>query len=271
MVNIYTHLLGECPYITDMIIDGCGLSDYEKFYRICRVCTDFSLSGIYEDICKKISLAIGEAVPVSRGTAEYIWRKYNGEECVAPTVGDIKLNIKYMIDGEFENVITLPDGFGFVRPDKYHAELAMQKKHNGEEISRNESDMLCVQNIRQRAIECKLAGKTLVIDACAVRGEMLCRIIEYLRREKFMPTMLIICDAGDILPKDGKIIRAVRFPCDVQYVADSCPIGRVIFIMREDLVRDFSDEISKLSDKRRKAEKIYDNLVTVLEKYRVNY
>lgn len=271
MINIYEHLCDVCPYVTDILSGRSELSDYEKFCFLCGICADYSGSDIYRDICEKISIAIGDTIPLTHGTAEYIWRKYNGEECCAPAVENINLNIDYILEDELEKVIKIPDGCKFVRPDRYHADIALKKKLDGAELCESETNLLHIQNIRKSACECKRTGKTLILDICNRDGEMISRITEYLEREKLMPNILVICDGNTELPKNEKIRRAVRYPCDVMSLAEICPVGSVIFVLNGDSVQKLSNEIQILSDYWKKTSRADEKLVTVLKKYYVNY
>lgn len=101
-------------------------------------------------------------------------------------------------------LIALPDDYTFLRPDPYHADLAVKKLSAGEPLTSAEQNLLLTQALRVWGVaavrDSDVEGKTLILhggDAAQVN-----RLLDYLSASKALPTMAWIprdpADAGKI-------------------------------------------------------------------------
>jgi hypothetical protein len=101
-------------------------------------------------------------------------------------------------------LIALSDDYTFVRPDPYHADLAVKKLSAGEPLTSAEQNLLLTQALRVWGVaavrDSDVEGKTMILrggDAAQVS-----LLLAYLSSSKALPTMVWIprdpTDAGEI-------------------------------------------------------------------------
>ena len=64
-------------------------------------------------------------------------------------------------------MLTLPDGYTFVRPDPYHAALCRRQEETGVALAPAECDLLFTQHVRETAEVCLAQARPLeLIGPC---------------------------------------------------------------------------------------------------------
>ncbi len=265
MQNIYEYLKEHF----DLAREIAG-SDFEKFAYICRTLADLSGNQLYFDVHKQLEEYFGERVEISANRAEYLWRRFNGEDVTVSDGCSELLNVRYLCADELENVIKISDITQFVSPDVYHVSLARARSESGEDLSVDEKNMLMIQRIRDTAGESVLQGKPLILDMRCGGAEVFLSVYGYLSHSKLLPKILLICDISEgtrLLYKGVDI--CVFGDGNVQKIAENMPVGRTVLLTES--ASKLEGELKALLSVWQQNARAPRKVVLAMQKYPINY
>lgn len=263
ITNIYEYLVSNCGDMLSHLmcesLDGDAslqvYSDYEKFRAVCRLAVRLSGNLQFKCISDALRSCIGESAEVCEQMCDSMWTGFYRErlgcsEDESASVGcswahavhkqdELILHIAF---GESSGYIDIGDMTEFVRPDIYHVCRARDKMLAGEQISREEKNLLAVQRVREDVSE-RGTGRTAVFAGDCPIGAVV-DTVRYIRREFSRANILAVFDADRICDDTSELacmqgvvigarIRKSTARCDIQRVAESLAIGNTVLVLQD--------------------------------------
>ncbi len=249
--NIYEYLSDKFEYMSH-ILSLCGAdkkyigknaSDFEKFRELCRTLVSFSGSSLYRDINLCVSELFGESVDITQSDAESLWKRFYGD-CESVEITQPDLVIKMIDMDAFANFVDISEASNFVRPDRYHASLARERAHNGQDVCESEKNLLIMQELRETAEQCVKTVQPLVILAdCS--AEIIYQALRYLSDCNLLPNTLILTNISGITVQIARLLEfenislcAAVTSCDESFtssmrsIAQTLPVGGVMWALK---------------------------------------
>lgn len=251
MRNVYEHFVDKFSYIPNLL-DVCGAderyicdlaSDFEKFRELCKIMPSLYGNPKYFELCAEARRIFGEGATLCEEDCEAMWISFCCGEQLALCESQGEFVIRVVGADELSDACLIRGVNKFIKPDLYHARLAREKLSLGKALEADESDVLAVQTLRERAQACQKAGDTLVIDAADASLEITCQIIRYLDQSGLLPRSLVMigdtrqmCESvedeleGILAFRQVSVAIAEKF---AKGFAHLMPIGRGVIVLDE--------------------------------------
>ena len=138
-------------------------------------------------------------------------------------------------------LVTLPEAYEFLRPNPYHANLAVEKIHRGEEMTEGEKNLLWAQALRVWGQAALHRGSTLLWRGGDPRGVL--SLLGYLDASRALPPTVWIprrpADAGAVSGLYPTLRTGMSLPVGEdarrEYAA-AAPLGNCVFVEETELV-----------------------------------
>ena len=212
-----TGWLNACGESEDCLPGGRA-SDYDKLAALCRA---LPLSPGYALRRRVLTLlADGFGWRKTDPAPLELWSWLAEELSPGARNGDVTLSAlaaRFGADtgtADGRQVRILPEGYGFCRPDPYHAAICREKEAAGEVLSRAERDLLFTQRVRETAEGCLARSCPLELIGQTAQLE---RLADYLAAVHRLPELT--CTLTDPACGDTPPV----FPADVR--AGLCLFG----------------------------------------------